>query len=120
MKVEKQRYRDAMKVEVRGVVYPNARTAARELGVSVSAVYSALHRGSPDTIGLGRAHGLPRGSRSQSVVIGPLTFKSMKAASVALGFNAAYLSQVRYKGDKRAWERVVGRAMEIASRAPAQ
>lgn len=41
-------------VTIRGVTYISGAAAARALGVSTAAVYMAIDRGSPDSVGTGR------------------------------------------------------------------
>ena len=88
-----------MLVEVRGVIYPSTRAAARALGVSIDAVYSALARGSMDKLGLGTTQRKP-------VEIGGIPFRSMCAASRALGFSQSYLRTMLNSESPRIKERM--------------
>lgn len=45
---------NAYPVEIRGITYPSASAAARELGVAASTVRCALENGNTDGVGLGR------------------------------------------------------------------
>lgn len=88
-----------MLVDVRGVIYPSTRAAARALGVSVDAVYSALNRGSIDKLGLGMTQRKP-------VTIEGITFRSMCAASRALGFSRSYFRTALISGSDAVKERI--------------
>ena len=88
-----------MLVDVRGVIYPSTRAAARALGVSIDAVYSALARGSMDKLGLGTTQRKP-------VEIEGIPFRSMCAASRALGFSRSYLRTALTSGSEHVKARV--------------
>lgn len=94
-----------MKVRVRGVVYANAHECAAALGVAPDTVYSAVCRGTEDTLGLGptgpKRYG---GGRSKPIKIGPHVFPSIAAASRALGRNSKWVSEVLRKKGKRAMQ----------------
>ena len=75
-----------MIIEIRGVTYPSVNYASETLGISKDAIYSALKRGSMDTVGLGN-------TQRQQIDLDGLNFPSRGAASKALGFNRSF---VRY------------------------
>jgi hypothetical protein len=66
------------------------KVAAEALGVTINAIYSALNRGNIDTVGLGK-------SQPQSVELDGLSFPSIRAASLALGFSRTYLGKVLHR-----------------------
>lgn len=78
-----------MLIKVRGVTYPSVKAAAEALGVKTSAVYSALNRGNIETLGLGKSQPRPVDLDGDG-----LSFKSIRSASLALGFGRTYLSKV--------------------------
>lgn len=80
-----------MKVQVRGVVYESVKEAAKALNVSQGGVYGAIERGKTDLLGLGK-------TMPQKVTIGNVEFRSMSAASVALGFSRRFIRDVRRAG----------------------
>lgn len=108
-----------MRVEVRGVVYPDVHACAKALGVTPSTVYHALCKGKLDTLGMGRGK-LKRpdavGGKAMGVKIGPLHFRSMAQASVFLGFRRQYLWEALRGGNKAAKQNVMRVVMELASR----
>jgi hypothetical protein len=89
-----------MMTKVRGVTYPSVRATAAALDVTENAVYSALHRGAMDQLGLGTT------TKRQPWTIGPTTFSSTREASVALGFSDGYLGWAMSKGGAAARKRV--------------
>jgi len=109
--------RAKMQVEVRGVIYPDCATAAEALGVAKATVYSAAQRGTTDTLGLGqRAPHHTGGITPKPFAIGSVKFPSRRAASVALGMSAPYISSIFKRGGKRAKANLVARAMYYQSR----
>jgi hypothetical protein len=89
-----------MPIKVRGVTYPSVRATSQALGVTEKAVYSAIHRGAMDRLGLGTS------TARQWWTIGPTTFRSTREASIALGFSANYLGWAMSKGGAAARKRV--------------
>lgn len=83
-----------MKVLIRGKLYPSAKAAAEALGVTTSAVHSALSRGNIDTVGSGR-------SQPQPVELDGVTFPSIRSASLALGFKRTYLTNALNSSNDR-------------------
>jgi len=88
-----------MLIKVRGITYPSVKVAAEALGLSAHGVYSALQRGDMDKLGLGT-------TRCKPVTIGTTTFRSMSAASAALGFRRSYLGWALLHGKFPAQERI--------------
>jgi hypothetical protein len=88
-----------MLIKVRGVTYGSVKEAAEALGVNFHSVYSALNRGGLEKLGLGK-------TKPKPVTIGNTTFRSMTAASVALGLGRSYLEWAMREGGKRAKDRV--------------
>lgn len=71
-------------IRIRGVTYPNVRSAAACLGVSPHTVRAARRRGMLDRVGLGKV-GVP----PCPVRIGGVVYASVRAASETLGINQA-------------------------------
>lgn len=78
-----------MITKIRGVTYPSVKAASEALGVTVNAIYSALNRGNINTVGLGKSQ-----PRHVDLDGDGLSFKSIRSASLALGFGRTYLSKV--------------------------
>jgi hypothetical protein len=76
-----------MIVEIRKVRYNSVRHAAAVLGVTIAAVYSALRRGTMDSVGLGNTQ------RKPTELFG-LKFASLSDACRALGFQRGYIQKV--------------------------
>ena len=81
-----------MRVKIRGITYETVREAAAAHNVTRSYVYDAIERGREDIIGIGIGNREPNGKfvKNQVTLYG-VTFPSMKAASLALGFNKHYV-----------------------------
>ena len=88
-----------MLIKIRGVTYISVRAAAASLGVTKDAIYSALNRGVIDLVGLGH-------TQSQPIDLGGISFPSMSAASVALGFNRSFVRWVMTSKSKTAMNRL--------------
>ena len=88
-----------MLIKIRGVTYESVRHAADSLGVTRDAVYSALQRGSMDMVGLGD-------TQSRPINLDGVQFKSMGAASVALGFNRSFVRYVTGGGSQQSIDRL--------------
>lgn len=71
-----------MFVEIRGVIYPSGRAAARALGVCPRTLYTALDQGRTATVGLYGKAGKPI-----PVTIQGKNYPSIAAAGRALGMN---------------------------------
>lgn len=82
-----------MITKIRGVTYPSVKAASEALGVTVNAIYSALNRGNINTVGLGKSQ-----PRHVDLDGDGLSFKSIRSASLALGFGRTYLSKVLSRG----------------------
>ncbi|CAB4121228.1 hypothetical protein UFOVP6_47 [uncultured Caudovirales phage] len=82
-----------MKILVRGVTYGSVREAAEALGMSIHGIYSGLDRGSPDMLGLGK-------TKAKPITLEGITFRSMTAASIALGFPPRTLRELLRGGPK--------------------
>ena len=76
-----------MLIKVRGVIYQSVRHAAESLGVTIAAVYSALRRGTMDSVGLGNTQ------RKPTELFG-LKFASLSDACRVLGFRRGYIQKV--------------------------
>jgi len=88
-----------MLIKIRGVTYPSVKAAAKAEGVSKYSIYSALNRGVMDSVGLGH-------TQSQPIDLGGISFRSMGAASVALGFNRSFVRWVMTSKSKTAMDRL--------------
>lgn len=102
-----------MRVRVNGQVYDDAHAAARDLGVGVSAIYQAIHRGA-DSVGQGRRRG---GARSKPVTIGGRRFVSMAALDVAIGRAPGYTSRALRLGPSARLEDIFARVMRLVTAA---
>lgn len=81
-----------MPVIIRGKVYPDARAAAKALGVSHRTINNLVARGRADHAGLGRGkHDQHHRSNAKPVKIGPLEFRSVSAAAKELGIDRSTL-----------------------------
>lgn len=80
-----------MRVRIRGVTYESVREAAEAHDVTRTYIYDALRRGREDVIGMGTGR-KPNGKFvGNKIVLYGVEFSSMKAASLALGFNRHYV-----------------------------
>ena len=86
-------------IRVRGVVYPTVKAAAEAHNVTIAAVYSALHRGDTDSIGMGKNFKKP-------ITLDGVTFRSIAAASKELGLGRTYLWKVLNHGTDYTRQRV--------------
>jgi hypothetical protein len=102
-----------MKVSIRGNIYPDAKAAAKSLGVSVRTIYSAMARGTTDTCGLGTgARKNKKGGVPKPVTLGSLTFPSMADASAYLGYERKSLSKIMRCGGSVSRQNIMRRLME--------
>ncbi|CAB4121846.1 hypothetical protein UFOVP16_14 [uncultured Caudovirales phage] len=90
------------------MIYETVKEAADANGVTINGVYCALHRGNLDGLGLGKTKPTP-------VTLAGVTFRSMNAASVALGFSRARLREMLLHGGAKARERVHATARDYAA-----
>lgn len=88
-----------MLIKVRGVIYQSVRHAAESLGVTIAAVYSALRRGTIDSVGLGNTQ------RKPTELFG-LKFGSLSDASRLLGFRRGYIQKVLATNSAAGMERI--------------
>lgn len=98
-----------MRIQVRGVTYGSVREAAEALGMSIQGIYSGLDRGSPDMLGLGK-------TKAKPITLEGITFRSMSAASVALGFPPRYLREVLLRGGPKSRARAALAAKRYAAK----
>lgn len=107
-----------MRVVVRGIEFQDVESCARHFNCSKGAVYSALHNGNIDRLGMG--FGPRKGSknphRSKPIKLGSLTFESRTAASLALGMNRDYVSRALNGCPGYSMERLMAAAMELTAR----
>lgn len=80
-------------IRVRGVTYENADIAARMLGVTPQTIYSALSRGTLDTVAMHIRTHHRGGKPPEKVTVGPVTFESQTQASRSLGMSRRYVAQ---------------------------
>lgn len=110
---------ETMRVTIRGVTYDSVREAASELGVAKSTVYCALSKGNIDTVGLGPGTRPPdryRSGKGKEITLAGVTFPSIAAASVALGFRAKYLALALSKGKTETRQRIAYAALRYTAR----
>lgn len=108
-----------MRVMIRGVTYETVREAAEAFGLGTSYIYDAIERGRQDFIGTGRGrarHGQPDDWNGNAITLHGLTFPSMTTASLALGFNKAYLRAALRRGSKLSHDRIKFAALRYAAR----
>lgn len=98
-----------MKIQVRGVTYESVKEAAAALNVSYHSVYTALDRGALEMLGLGK-------TKAKPVTLEGITFRSMTAASLALGLNRTYLQWAFKSGGAASRERVAFAAIRYKAR----
>lgn len=108
---------ELMRVTIRGKTYENAKVAAKALKVKPCTIYSALHRGTLDTIGLGTGAGrkVTRGGKPKAFTIGPMKFESLRAASRLLGYEQNTLSSILRRGGERARGELLRRVMAFTA-----
>lgn len=105
---------EPMPVRIGDREFADVPSAAKALGKTQAAVWSAISDGDPD-----RLVRPPRWNpaKAQPIEIGGLHFPSHRAASRALGFsNPDYVGVVLRRGYKRGWQRVLGAAMALRAR----
>ena len=105
-------------VRVRGVDFESAEAAAAHFGVHIQVVYRRLAKGRPDDIGLPNERGQ---HLAKPVVIGPVSFRSMRDADRALGFGRDYVQKAFRRNSQSMLERILAAAMrysETAAKAP--
>lgn len=93
--------KNRMPVKIRGTLYPSVSDAAQAIGCSPMAIYTALSRGRLDTVGFGmgwRPREKCNGAQGKQITLGGVTFPSMRAASLALGFREAYVAEAMQYG----------------------
>jgi hypothetical protein len=88
-----------MIIEIRGITYSSVNYASETLGISKDAIYSALKRGSMDSVGLGN-------TQRQPIDLDGLSFPSLGSASKALGFNRSFLRYAMYSKSPQAKARL--------------
>ena len=101
-------------VRVRGVDFESAEAAAAHFGVHIDVVYRRLRHGCPDDIGLANARGQ---HIAKPVVIGPVSFRSMRAADRALGFGNDYVQKAFKRNSETMLQRVLSAAMRYSESA---
>ena len=100
-------------VRIRGTVYPSQRHAAEALGVTQPAISYALKEGREDQVGLPPPP--PPLNNAKSVTIGSHKFRSMRAASMALGLEQSAVSRAM-RGEGFMREKVMAAAMALDAR----
>lgn len=111
-----------MRIRIRGVVYSSVPEAANALGVSKSTIYTCLHRGTIDTVGLGGKspnYKNRQPSREVPVVLfsGRLEFRNTREAAKALGYSQnALWKVVAGKTGARSRENLQLRAMHYMAK----
>lgn len=95
-----------MKVKIRGEVYETVRDAAKAFNVSTSYIYDAIERGREDVVGMGIGRKKDGKYNGNEVVLHGVTFPSMTAASLSLGFNRHYIRSAGRTNSKVSAERI--------------
>ena len=83
-----------MRVSIRGVIYESVREASQALGMAVASIYGAIYRGQTDLVGIGK-------TSPKKTIIAGVEFRSLSAASVALGFDRRFLQDTIRSGSKK-------------------
>lgn len=99
-----------MPVRIAGRDFASASEAAAFYGVTRKAVWAAIDAGDPDRLARPR-----RAVNAIAIAVGPLTFPSRTAASVALGFSAGYISTAIALKSDGMWQRILAAAMRLAA-----
>jgi hypothetical protein len=96
-----------MRVMVRGTIYATELAAANAFGVTVTYINRMIDQGKEDSIGLGRG-----GNKytPKPYTIEGLTFKSMREASIALGFRPNRIAEVRSTARQAALDKIIAAA----------
>lgn len=98
-------------VMICGVQYESAADAAKALKMPRGRIYDAVADGDPD-----RVLRKPRRKswRRTAITLGGVTYPSLSAASIALGFTSAgYIAQVRRTNSRLGWQRILAAAMSL-------
>ncbi|WP_170335010.1 hypothetical protein [Ruegeria arenilitoris] len=105
---------EPMSVRIHGRVFADAKAAAKHCGITVGGIYEAIRCGREDRVGLPL---FQTSANAKPFTIGTLTFPSMRAASLALGFERGeYISKVLKQKSVRGQQRILKAAMEYAER----
>ena len=96
-----------MRVMIRGTIYATELAAANAFGVTVTYINRMIDQGKEDSIGLGR--GGNKHTPKQYTIEG-LTFKSMREASIALGFRPNRIAEIRSTSRQSAMDKVISAA----------
>lgn len=107
--------RQRMSVEIRGVIYPSAKAAARALGVSTATVYCALCRGDIDRVGLGvdyRKRATKGGRPPKPIIVAGRRFNSQADLARAIGRSPRAL-RVSLQAGGTAKERIALAVMKL-------
>lgn len=105
-----------MLVRVRNEIYRSVPEAARRLKVSEKTIYSALARGTEDTIGLGRRgpHNPSGGVPKVPLAVAGVPFESITALAKAIGRPVQHVRK-SLKGGPIARQRIVWAVMKLAT-----
>ena len=96
-----------MRVLIRGTIYETELAAATAFGLTVAYINQMLDQGKADSIGLGRGGNK---YKSEPYTIEGLTFSSMRAASIALGFRPNRIAEIRSTSRQSAMDKVIAAA----------
>ena len=106
---------NCMPVEIRGVLYPSQKAAAKALGVCQSSISQRLRvKGCADTVGLGLAGG-PVGNknRAKKLALFGVTFQSRTEAAQKLGITRSQLTKwISPKASKAQKQMLVAAVMQ--------
>ncbi|MEC7763369.1 MAG: hypothetical protein VX874_15815 [Pseudomonadota bacterium] len=103
---------DPTPVLIAGRTFASAADAARAFGKTAHAVWKAINEGDPDRIARKPRHAR---IRAKPVTLGPLSFPSMREASLQLGFSEGYVSQALRRGSPHARQTILAAAMRLAA-----
>jgi hypothetical protein len=105
--------RNEMPITIRGKTYANAKEAAAAMNVTRGTIYSALHRNTLDTVGLGTGSRKNKtGGTPRPVTIAGKHFRTLREASVYLGLKRGTLSSILRRGGERSKQNIMRLMMQ--------
>jgi hypothetical protein len=105
-----------MSIRVRGKTYANATEAGKALGVGEQAVRAMVRKGREDHIGTLGNRSPYNFPTAKPFKVGQTVFRSMAAASVALGMGKNYIRDVKRAGGPKAQADLSRRMLEYIAK----
>jgi len=103
-----------MRTNINGEIFESAKAAAAAKGVAEVTIRVAIDKGREQFVGVGRSRAHRVSSTDHPMEFGPLKFKSMSAASAALGMNKGYVRGVVQSDSLRRKKGLARRLSEYA------